>query len=192
MVAGVVDTVYSLGSSLCLHAPGISIKSSMQHAAYYSRVRIPQVQLCFLFVAAALISSASASPNEATFEFNYGFDPAVISMEMVNYTDSEGTALRVSTQQISRSCKWISAFLRRVWQQGGSQHDSLLALQGYFAYNNSTMTERPAVVVIPDYDGIGPYEFWRANLLAQLGYAGMPMTQDVNKCMSRAKWGQLQ
>ena len=72
----------------------------VQHAAYYSRVRIPQVQLCFLFVAAALISSASASPNEATFDFNYGFDPAVISMEMVNYTDSEGTALRVSTQQI--------------------------------------------------------------------------------------------
>ena len=35
------------------------------------------------------------------------------------------------------------------------------------------MTERPVVVVIPDYDGIGPYEFWRANLLAQLGYAGM-------------------
>ena len=41
------------------------------------------------------------------------------------------------------------------------------------------MTERPAVVVIPDYDGIGPYEFWRANLLAQLGYAGMPKVQYV-------------
>jgi len=33
--------------------------------------------------------------------------------------------------------------------------------------------QRPAVVIIPDYDGIGPYELWRANLLAQLGYAGL-------------------
>ena len=30
------------------------------------------------------------------------------------------------------------------------------------------------VVIIPDYDGIGPYELWRANLLAQQGYAGLP------------------
>lgn len=35
------------------------------------------------------------------------------------------------------------------------------------------MVQRPAVVIIPDYDGIGPYELWRANLLAQLGYAGL-------------------
>ena len=44
--------------------------------------------------------------------------------------------------------------------------------QGYLAYDNSTSAQRPAVVIIPDYDGIGPYELWRANLLAQLGYAG--------------------
>ena len=35
------------------------------------------------------------------------------------------------------------------------------------------MAQRPAVVIIPDYDGIGPYELWRARLLAQMGYAGV-------------------
>ncbi|KAL3160801.1 hypothetical protein ABBQ38_009212 [Trebouxia sp. C0009 RCD-2024] len=98
--------------------------------------RSGKVQLCFLVAAAALIGRASASQNEATFDFDYGFNSSAISMDMVDYTDSAGTALR-----------------------------------GYFAYDNATMAERPAVVVIPDYDGIGPYELWRANLLAQLGYA---------------------
>lgn len=55
-------------------------------------------------------------------------------------------------------------------------------MQGYFAHDNSTMTERPAVVVIPDYDGIGPYELWRANLLAQLGYAGAQIPMAVHAC----------
>lgn len=56
---------------------------------------MPQVQLCLFVAAAALIGSAVASQNEATFNFSYGFNPAVISMEMVEYTDSAGTALRV-------------------------------------------------------------------------------------------------
>ena len=77
------------------------------------------MQLCFIFLAAALISSASASPNENTFDFNYGFDPAVISMEMVNYTDSEGTALRVSTQLVETSQSAREWPLWRAWQQGG-------------------------------------------------------------------------
>ena len=127
-----------------------------------------------------MIGSASASPNEATFDFNYGFDPAVITVEMVNYTDSEGTALRVSIHRVeSTKSNWKRlsvACMAARWKQ----QVAMLPLQGYFAYNNSTMTERPAVVVIPDYDGIGPYEFWRANLLAQLGYAG---TQATLYCM---------
>lgn len=53
------------------------------------------MQLYILVVAAALLGFASASPNENAFDFNYGFNPAVISMEMVDYADSEGTALRV-------------------------------------------------------------------------------------------------
>ena len=66
------------------------------------------MHLCFLVLAAALIGSSSASPNEATFDFNYGFDPAVISMEMVNYADSEGTGLRVSKDLIeSTKAFWM-------------------------------------------------------------------------------------
>lgn len=67
-----------------------------QHAAYSGKkFRISQVQLCIFVVAAALLGYASASPNENAFDFDYGFNPAVISMEMVDYADSEGTALRV-------------------------------------------------------------------------------------------------
>lgn len=43
------------------------------------------------------------------------------------------------------------------------------------------MVQRPAVVIIPDYDGIGPYELWRANLLAQLGYAGLQFAINPSK-----------
>nr|QOL01212.1 putative extracellular protein TR9_020 [Trebouxia lynnae] len=95
-----------------------------------------KMQLLHALAVFAAIGSASASPAENNYNFDYGFDPAVVSNDTVDYTDSNGTALR-----------------------------------GYFAYANSTTTGRPAVVVIPDYDGIGPYERWRANLLAQLGYA---------------------
>ena len=43
------------------------------------------------------------------------------------------------------------------------------------------MVQRPAVVIIPDYDGIGPYELWRASLLAQLGYAGLQFATNPSK-----------
>lgn len=94
-----------------------------------------KVHVCLL-LAVILLGKAAASPAEATFNFTYGFNPAVISVNVVNYTDDSGTALG-----------------------------------GYLAYDNTTMAQRPAVVIIPDYDGIGPYELWRARLLAQMGYA---------------------
>lgn len=43
-------------------------------------------------------------------------------------------------------------------------------LQGYVVYNNRTKVARPAVLIVPDFDGIGPYELWRAKLIAQMGY----------------------
>ncbi|KAK9800194.1 hypothetical protein WJX73_007257 [Symbiochloris irregularis] len=46
-------------------------------------------------------------------------------------------------------------------------------LLGYLAYDNSTLERRPAVAIIPDWDGIGPYEEWRAHLLATLGYTAL-------------------
>jgi dienelactone hydrolase len=47
------------------------------------------------------------------------------------------------------------------------------SLQGYFAYDNSTNARRGLVLILPDWDGIGPYERWRADLLASMGYAAM-------------------
>lgn len=45
-------------------------------------------------------------------------------------------------------------------------------LQAYLAYDNSSTAPRPAVIIVPDWDGIGGYEIWRAKLLANLGYVG--------------------
>lgn len=45
------------------------------------------------------------------------------------------------------------------------------SLRGFFVYDNTTTSTRPVVVIAPDYDGTGPYEMWRANLLATMGYA---------------------
>ena len=61
----------------------------------------------------------------------------------------------------------------------------LLPLQGYLAYDNSTTAQRPAVVIIPDYDGIGPYEMWRAELIAQSGYAGEMCNAIMLTCFCR-------
>lgn len=51
--------------------------------------------------------------------------------------------------------------------------DGTTELQGYLAYDNTTAARRPAVVILPDWDGIGPYEEWRAHLLATLGYTAL-------------------
>lgn len=54
--------------------------------------------------------------------------------------------------------------------------DGQVNLTGYLAYGNASDlvdTKRPVVLVIPDADGIGNYEKWRANLLAADGYIAM-------------------
>ena len=53
------------------------------------------MQLLHALAVFAAIGSASASPAENNYNFDYGFDPAVVSNDTVDYTDSNGTALRV-------------------------------------------------------------------------------------------------
>lgn len=43
--------------------------------------------------------------------------------------------------------------------------------QGYYAHNAGYPGERPLVVIIHDWDGLGDYEKRRAQMLAELGYA---------------------
>lgn len=84
--------------SLCCHIPRRNaMKLGCSICWLDTTERLLQVQLCFLVAAAALIGRASASQNEATFDFDYGFNSSAISMDMVDYTDSAGTALRVTT-----------------------------------------------------------------------------------------------
>ncbi|KAK9823494.1 hypothetical protein WJX72_003155 [[Myrmecia] bisecta] len=48
--------------------------------------------------------------------------------------------------------------------------DGSTPLRGFLAYKNTTSAARPGVLIVPDWDGIGPYEQWRAKQLAELGY----------------------
>ena len=133
-----------------------------------------QVSVFLVLSAACVLGRVAGSPAEASFNFTYGYDPAVISVTTVNYTDGSGTALRVrfNTSCHDQGSRLLIFDFSCLSLQAGSSLESLL-LQGYVAVDNRTTAARPAVVIIPDYDGIGPFELWRANLLAQLGYAGV-------------------
>ncbi|KAK9839169.1 hypothetical protein WJX74_010891 [Apatococcus lobatus] len=70
----------------------------------------------------------------------------------------------------------------RLVMQNVSYSDGTSPLRGFLAYDNSSTAERPVVVIFPDYDGIGPYEIWRAKLFATLGYVafvGDIFTQNI-------------
>ena len=68
--------------------------------------------------------------------------------------------------------------------------------QAYVSYSNTSGSRpRPAVIVVPDYDGIGNYERWRADLLASLGYVGvvvaLPRLPSVQASLSPQQFGLL-
>lgn len=50
--------------------------------------------------------------------------------------------------------------------------DGNVNLTGFMAYGNATLEKRPVVIIVPDADGIGNYERWRASMLAANGYVG--------------------
>lgn len=95
-------------------------------------------------IAAVLLVTASLAAaqggGEASYQWTTGFNPARITSTPITYT---APALNGTGNETFR---------------------------GYVTYDNSTTTPRPGVMIIPDIDGIGPYEQWRANLLATLGY----------------------
>ena len=142
-----------------------------------------QVNVFVCLATACLLGRAAASPAEASFNFTYGYSPAAITVNTVNYTDESGTPLMVHMQFCGTAlCHGRCTVNHRHDAAALLSYSNLLcSLQGYLAYDNTTMVQRPAVVIIPDYDGIGPYELWRANLLAQLGYAGLQFGLNPSK-----------
>jgi len=48
--------------------------------------------------------------------------------------------------------------------------DGNTVLEGYLAYDDATMEKRPAVLIVHEWTGIGPYVKKRAEQLAELGY----------------------
>eukprot|EP00884_Botryococcus_braunii_P019310 jgi/Botrbrau1/6062/Bobra.177_1s0002.1 len=50
--------------------------------------------------------------------------------------------------------------------------DNGVGLKGYLAYDNRSTAKRPAVIILPAWEGVGDYVKWRADLLANLGYVG--------------------
>lgn len=51
--------------------------------------------------------------------------------------------------------------------------DGDTTLEGYFVYDDAIQGKRPAVLVVHDWMGFGPYGNGRAEQLAQLGYAAL-------------------
>ncbi|GMH36122.1 hypothetical protein BSKO_03990 [Bryopsis sp. KO-2023] len=45
-------------------------------------------------------------------------------------------------------------------------------LEGFYAYDKTMEGPRPVVIIVPDWDGVGEYELWRAKRVANLGYVG--------------------
>lgn len=56
---------------------------------------ILQVNVFVLLATACLLGRAAASPAEASYNFTYGYNPAAITVNALNYTDEFGTALMV-------------------------------------------------------------------------------------------------
>lgn len=61
------------------------------------------------------------------------------------------------------------AFSAVITQEIEYRHEGL-ALQGYFAYDDAVAGKRPAVLVVHEWYGHGPYARRRAEQLAKLGY----------------------
>lgn len=70
------------------------------------------------------------------------------------------------------------AILPPLWAETTIKHslvkygDGNVNLTGFMAYSNATLEKRPVVIIVPDADGIGNYEKWRASMLAANGYVG--------------------
>jgi dienelactone hydrolase len=50
--------------------------------------------------------------------------------------------------------------------------DGDIVLEGYLAYDDSIKAQMPAVLIVHEWTGIGPYVMKRAQQIARLGYAG--------------------
>lgn len=53
--------------------------------------------------------------------------------------------------------------------------DEGIALEGYYAYDDSNTTKRPLVLVCHDWTGRNPFACDKANRLAELGYVGFAL-----------------
>ncbi len=51
--------------------------------------------------------------------------------------------------------------------------DDTVTLKGFIAYNENVMGKRPAILVVPEWWGLGNYERTRIKQLAELGYIAM-------------------
>lgn len=93
--------------------------------------------------------------------FFSGFLDDVFNPENVEYLDDPWETTMVDDSVLTTSS--VS------YEDGGTK------LKGFVAYNKEMEGPRSVVIVVPDWDGIGVYEMWRAKLLAMMGYVGRPI-----------------
>lgn len=67
----------------------------------------------------------------------------------------------------------ISTSKAEIHTQTLEYKDGNTTLEGYLAYDDSVSGKRPAVLVVHQWKGLGPYEKKRAEMLAQMGYVAL-------------------
>lgn len=92
-------------------------------------------------------------------------------------------ALSLLLAPLAHGQQWVPAENGAVYQTGWNPAmiastmvpyvDQGEAMEGFLAWDNSTADPRGGVLIVPDWDGVGEYEMWRARMLAQMGYVAM-------------------
>lgn len=109
-----------------------------------------------------LASLAIASCNSSTTENTTSTDSATKVMTNDSSLSSSASSDSVNTNNAIN-----------IKEEPVTYKDGTVTLKGYIAYNDNVKDKRPAILVVPEWWGIGDYTRGRAKQLAQLGYIAM-------------------
>ena len=134
---------------------------------------MPVITQAWVLLSATHLNAQAYKPGVTDYNYTQIADPAALKTSPLNYTDATGANLTVRYHHelyaLPLALTVGAAICRHVRVDAMRKAHA----QAYVSYSNTSGSRpRPAVIVVPDYDGIGNYERWRADLLASLGYVG--------------------
>ncbi len=93
-----------------------------------------------------------------------------IILASCNSSSTESTALTDSTDTNGNQ---VPPTEIKIKEEPVTYKDDTVTLKGFITYNENDKVKRPAVLVVPEWWGLGDYERTRARQLAELGYIAM-------------------